>query len=62
MDTASKTTFKEIKEEKNPCAKLFIVALFAAVKNWKLRGCLSIREWIDKVFLGRYEGIMNEDI
>ena len=40
-----------IKMRKGPtCTKIFIAALFVVAKNWKLRGCPSIIEWLNKLW------------
>ena len=32
------------------CTKLFIAVLFVVAKNWKLRGCSLIGEWLNKLW------------
>ena len=40
-----------IKMGKGPTGtKIFIIALFVVVKNWKLRGCPPIGEWLNKLW------------
>ena len=35
---------------KTTCAKIFIVTLFVVAKNWKMRECPSIWEWLNKMW------------
>ena len=35
---------------KNVCTKIFIAVLFVVAKNWKMRGCPSIGEWLNKLW------------
>ena len=32
------------------CTKIFIAALFVVAKNWKMRECPSIGEWLNKLW------------
>ena len=40
---------KEIIRKKT-CTKIFIAALFVVAKNWKMRECPSIGEWLNKYY------------
>ena len=35
---------------KMTCTKIFIAALFVVAKNWKMRECPSIGEWLNKLW------------
>ena len=43
---------KEIlKKGKGPvCARMFVAALFVVARNWKLNGCPSVGEWLNKLW------------
>ena len=40
---------KEIIRKKT-CAKIFLAVLFVVAKNWKMRVCPSIGEWLNKLW------------
>ena len=35
---------------KKPCEKIFLAALIVVAKNWKMRVCPSIGEWLNKLW------------
>ena len=35
---------------KMTCTKIFIAALFVVARNWKIRECPSIGEWLNKLW------------
>ena len=35
---------------KMTCTKIFIASLFVVAKNWKMRECPSIGEWLNKLW------------
>uniref|UniRef100_A0A7N4P7Z2 RNA-directed DNA polymerase n=1 Tax=Sarcophilus harrisii TaxID=9305 RepID=A0A7N4P7Z2_SARHA len=40
-----------IKKGKGPvCARMFVAALFVVARNWKLNGCPSVGEWLNKLW------------
>ena len=36
--------------DKTTCTKIFIATLFVVVKNWKMKECPSIGEWLNKLW------------
>jgi len=49
---------EEIKIEKDTCTPMFIAALFAIARTWKQPRCPLTGEWIKKLWLHIYNGIL----
>ena len=51
---------------RNVCTKIFIATLFVVAKNWKIRGCPSIGEWLNKLWymmvMEYYCAIKNDEL
>ena len=49
---------EETKIEKDTCIPLFIAALFTVTRTWKKHRCPSRDEWIKKLWIHIYNGIL----